>query len=95
MKRDGRDRTIRILSALAHPSRLVIVECLGRGERNVSGLLQCRELRTCSQSNLSQHLSVLRNAGVVTARREGHQVWYRLANPRLVRWVQTGVHLGQ
>lgn len=69
--------TIALLSALADPTRLAIVERLRLGERCVSEL--CADAGV-SQSLISFHLKVLRGAGLVAGRRSGRTVWYAL-NP--------------
>lgn len=66
------------LKALADPSRLRILHALEDRERNVSDLLA--ELGG-SQANLSKHLARMRLAGIVAARREGTNVFYRVADP--------------
>lgn len=68
----------RIVKALAHPSRLMMVEELGRGERCVCDL---RELVGTDLSTVSKHLAVLRNAGIVADDKRGVQVFYRLKVP--------------
>jgi len=70
------------LRALSNPARLMIVCELHKGERTVSAL---RRLVGLGQSPLSQHLARLRNEGMVSARREGVTVHYRLADPRVTR----------
>ncbi|HSK92731.1 MAG TPA: metalloregulator ArsR/SmtB family transcription factor [Candidatus Angelobacter sp.] len=70
-----------IARALSDPKRLCVVEKLGGGERSVSEL--SREVG-CQVPNMSQHLSVLRSAGLVASRREGSTVLYRLADPRVL-----------
>jgi ArsR family transcriptional regulator len=67
--------------ALSDPKRLCVLERLSRGERSVSDL--SREVG-CHVPNMSQHLAVLRGAGLVIARREGSTVYYRLADPRVL-----------
>ena len=64
--------------ALSDPKRLCVVDLLATGERSVSDL--SRDVG-CQIPNMSQHLSVLRSAGIVTSRREGSTVFYRLADP--------------
>ncbi len=68
------------LKSLAHPLRLKVVAVLGAGEASVSQLL--RELGT-SQPNVSQHLAQMRDKGVLSARRDGNQIYYRVKNPKL------------
>jgi DNA-binding transcriptional ArsR family regulator len=65
----------RILKALAHPTRLFIVEELGRGPRCVREL---RELIGADLSTVSKHLALLRSAGVVQDEKRGSQVFYSL-----------------
>jgi DNA-binding transcriptional ArsR family regulator len=66
---------------LADPKRLCVVERLADGERSVSDL--SRDIG-CQVPNMSQHLSVLRSAGLVVSRREGSTVYYRLADDRVI-----------
>jgi small redox-active disulfide protein 2 len=65
----------RILKALAHPSRLFIVDQLTQGERCVCELT---EMVGSDMSTVSKHLSVLKSAGVVADQKRGMQVYYRL-----------------
>ncbi|MBI4907358.1 MAG: winged helix-turn-helix transcriptional regulator [Acidobacteria bacterium] len=65
----------RVFKALAHPSRLLIVDQLTRSEKCVCELT---ELVGSDISTVSKHLSVLKGAGVVEDERRGAQVWYRL-----------------
>ncbi|MFZ5790617.1 MAG: ArsR/SmtB family transcription factor [Pseudomonadota bacterium] len=66
-----------VAKAAAHPHRLELLEQLGQGERNVEVLAD--RVRV-SIANASQHLQQMRRAGLVTARREGKFVYYRLAD---------------
>ncbi len=66
-----------VLKTLASPRRLEILHALAHGPIEVGRLAQ---LIGASQPNVSQHLSVLRNAGLVEAEREGREVRYRLAD---------------
>jgi ArsR family transcriptional regulator len=76
-----RDRSAAIAKALADAKRLCVVERLADGERSVSDL--SRDVG-CQVPNMSQHLSVLRSAGIVTSRREGSTIFYRLADPQVL-----------
>jgi len=67
-----------VLRTLASPRRLEILHHLARGPREVSRLAD--EL-AISQPNVSQHLAVLRSAGLVETERLGREVRYRLADP--------------
>jgi ArsR family transcriptional regulator len=59
----------------------MILDLLKTGEKTVSELAQ---LIVKSQSNISQHLAVLRQRGVITARKEGANTYYRVASDRFV-----------
>jgi len=67
-----------MLKALAHESRLMIVDRLSRGECSVGEL---RDLVGGDLSTVSKHLALLRAHGIVEARREGTTVYYRLLTP--------------
>ena len=67
--------------ALADPKRLCVLERLAAGEASVRELSSCVG---CHVPNMSQHLAVLRSAGLVTTRRDGSTVYYRLADPRVL-----------
>jgi DNA-binding transcriptional ArsR family regulator len=67
-----------ILKALAHPSRLLMVEELAAGERCVCEL---QKLVGADISTVSKHLALLRRAGIVAADKRGLQVFYRLLSP--------------
>jgi len=64
-----------VLKALAHPARLEIVSGLKINECNVS---EIQEKLGLPQSTISQHLKVLKNAGVIIGRREGTKVCYKV-----------------
>ena len=69
-----------IFKVLAHPTRIHIVEILRAGESPVGAIL---EQVKSEPANLSQHLSVLRQSHLVTTRKRGNQVLYRLRDPLL------------
>jgi DNA-binding transcriptional ArsR family regulator len=68
--------------ALAHPARIRILEHLRDGEKSAGEVLEALGLE---QSNGSQHLAVLRNRGIVVARREGANVVYSVRDPMLYK----------
>lgn len=68
----------RILKALAHPTRLFLVEELARGEQCVGDLTR---LVGADVSTVSKHLAVLRSAGLVADAKQGAMVFYRLRVP--------------
>lgn len=65
---------------LSHPSRIRVLELLSEGEQSVGDLLGAIGIEA---SNLSQHLAVIRRAGLVTARREGSVVYYSLVSDQI------------
>lgn len=71
------DRAAALFGVLATPVRLRIIGELCASERNVSHLLDAIEV---SQPNMSRHLSVLHQAGIVSKRKSGANVIYTLAN---------------
>ena len=74
------ERQARICKAFAHPGRLRILDLLGQGERGVSEL---QEALGISKTSISQHLSILKSAGVLATRREGKQIYCSLAMPEV------------
>jgi len=70
-----------IFQALAHPTRIAIVELLRDGELPAGAII---ERLGIEQANASQHLSVLRAKHIVTSRKEGNQVFYSVRDPLLI-----------
>jgi DNA-binding transcriptional ArsR family regulator len=70
-----------ILQALAHPTRIAILETLRDGEHSAGHLIDILELEP---ANASQHFAVLRNKQIVTNRKEGNQVFYTLRDPEIL-----------
>ncbi len=75
------ERRTTVMKALAHPSRLLMVEALSAGEQCVCDL---QALVGADMSTVSKHLSLLRAAGVVLSEKRGQQVFYRLRVPCLL-----------
>ena len=71
-----------ICKALAHPKRLEILGTLEGGEL-AAGEIVARVGTT--KGNISQHLAVMRQAGILATRREGMNVYYRVRNPKIVQ----------
>lgn len=69
-----------LFSLLSTPIRLKIISAVCHGEKNVSELLA--EIDT-TQPNMSQHLATLYRSGVLSKRREGTQIYYRLQSDRV------------
>jgi len=76
-----RRRSAAIARALSDATRLCVLETLASGERSVGDLSRDAG---CQIPNMSQHLAVLRSAGLVTTRREGNTVYYRLTDQRVL-----------
>jgi DNA-binding transcriptional ArsR family regulator len=73
-------RQAEICKTLAHPKRLMIIHELREGEMSVGHMVSRLGL---SQANVSQHLAILRDRGIVAPRREGTTVYYSLASPKI------------
>jgi DNA-binding transcriptional ArsR family regulator len=77
----------KILALLANENRLLILCFLmAHGEMRVGEIVDAVKL---SQSALSQHLTKLRDDGLVVFRREAQTLYYRIADPRIVRLIKT------
>ena len=76
-----RQRSAAVARALGDPKRLCVLESLAGGEASV-GELASRV--SCQVPNMSQHLAVLRSAGLVATRREGSTIYYRLTDPQVL-----------
>lgn len=74
-----------LLTALADPARQDLVQVLARGELNV-GQIAARV--TLSRPTVSHHLHILRRAGLLRARKQGREVYYRLNKERVVATLQ-------
>ncbi len=75
-----------LFKALAHPSRVRVLEVLTDGERTVGEL---QPLVGIESSHLSQQLAVLRRGGIVQSRKEGTTVLYSVTDPRLFHLLET------
>ena len=69
-----------ISKTLAHPLRIAIIHYLKDGEKTVNDLTQTLG---ASQSNISQHLAIMRQRQIVKTRKEGSTVYYRVASPKI------------
>lgn len=70
-----------VYKLLAHPKRLEILNTIRYGEATVD---QLAEILGVSKANVSQHLTLLRLAQLVTVRREGKNAYYQITDPRIV-----------
>jgi len=71
-----------ICKVFTSPKRLEIINHLREGEKTVNELT---EQAGVLQANISQHLTVLRQNNVVTTRRDGANVYYKIANPKILQ----------
>ncbi|CDE97882.1 MAG: ArsR/SmtB family transcription factor [Candidatus Gastranaerophilaceae bacterium] len=72
-----------IFKALAHPTRLTIAYNLSKkAECNVSKMSECLGV---PQPTVSQHLTILKNANVITGYRNGNQICYKIENPKVIK----------
>jgi ArsR family transcriptional regulator, virulence genes transcriptional regulator len=69
-----------ICQTLANPKRLQILSLLKKGELPVGEMVKAMSI---AKANLSQHLSVMRQKGILVTRREGTTIYYRLARPKI------------
>lgn len=71
-----------ICKVFTSPKRLEIINTLREGEKSVNELVNLLGIR---QANLSQHLTILREKGVVAVRKEGQNTYYKVANPKILK----------
>ena len=74
----------RSLKAISHPLRLKILCILGENEVSVQDIV---ENVGTSQSNISQHLAILRDKGILTTRKEANRVFYRVDDARMLKLI--------
>jgi DNA-binding transcriptional ArsR family regulator len=84
----GRSEQIRqassAMQAMAHPLRLKILCLVGSQELSV---LEIVDAVGTTQSNISQHLAVLRDHGILVSRKEANKVFYRIGDPRVLKMI--------
>lgn len=73
-----------VCRGLADPKRLLIIDALRDGEMTVTELVDSLEI---PQANVSQHLAVLRDKGLVASRRDGQWAYYSLTSPKIIQAV--------
>src|SRR6476469_3256653 len=73
-----------VMQAMAHPLRLKILCLVGNQELSV---LEIVEAVGTTQSNVSQHLSVLRDNGILESRKDGNKVFYSIADARVLKMI--------
>jgi DNA-binding transcriptional ArsR family regulator len=82
---NGYEEKARIIKAMAHPSRLKIIDYLADGPKCVCEL---RDIVGSDQSTVSRHLAVLKNAGILTSEKRGLQVYYKLQRPCVLKFME-------
>ncbi|HIP52672.1 MAG TPA: ArsR family transcriptional regulator [Chromatiales bacterium] len=78
------ERASRALKAMSHPLRLKILCTLGDTEVSVQDIV---ERVGTSQSNISQHLAILRDKGILASRKDANRVFYRVSDSRTLRLI--------
>ena len=81
---DDIERASRSLKAMSHPLRLKILCTLSGEEVSVHDIV---ENVGTSQSNISQHLAILRDKGILTARKDANRVYYRVSDNRTLQLI--------
>ena len=79
------DEISEIFKALAHPARLKMVIGLIKNECNVA---QIQRVLGLPQSTISQHLRILKNAGIIKGRKEGTKTCYRVIDARVRKFME-------
>ena len=72
-------RLSEVFKVLSEPLRLKILDALRDGEKNVAELIR---LTASQQANVSKHLGIMRNAGLVAGRRKGRNIYYSVKDKR-------------
>lgn len=83
-RRDQVELAARAMKAIAHPLRLQILCVLGAEEMSVQEIV---EAVGTSQSNISQHLAILREKDILRSRREGNRVYYAVGDQRTLKLI--------
>ncbi len=81
---DDIERASRSLKAMSHPLRLKILCTLGSQEISVQEIVE--QVGT-SQSNISQHLAILRDKGILASRKDANRVFYRVSDTRTLQLI--------
>ena len=79
------EKTAEVLKALGHPTRIKIVKYLADGEKCVKEIWQ--ELGI-PQPTVSQHINILKNAGIISLDRDGVKTCYKIENPKVVEIIK-------
>ena len=85
VSQDDIDRASRSIKAMSHPLRLKILCILGDSEFSVQDIV---DTVGTSQSNISQHLGILKDKGVLATRKEANKVFYRVSDERTLKLLE-------
>ena len=85
VSQDDIDRASRSIKAMSHPLRLKILCILGDYEFSVQDIV---DTVGTSQSNISQHLGILKDKGVLVTRKEANKVFYRVSDERTLKLLE-------
>ncbi|GMQ93558.1 MAG: hypothetical protein BMS9Abin12_1037 [Acidimicrobiia bacterium] len=69
-----------VCKGFADPKRLILINALRDGERSVTDLCAITQIQ---QANASQHLAILKSKGLVSSRRDGQRVYYKVTSPKI------------
>jgi DNA-binding transcriptional ArsR family regulator len=89
MNRTMSEKMAKVLRAIAHPDRLLIIEILTEGEKNVTEII---ERLGDSQSLTSQHLKQMTDKGIPSRRKDGQYVYYKIANRDVLKIIKCLYH---
>jgi len=99
ISRAAAEHVAEVLKAVAHPIRIEIVEALEEGELCVGDIAA---LLGAKQAIISQQLNIMKDKGVLACRRDGQNVYYRVENRNVIRFLdcvrdhcETGIEQGQ
>lgn len=82
-------KVAQVLKTVGHPIRLQIIEVLEKEELTVGRI---EKLTNTAQAVISRHLGIMKDKGVLDCRREGTNVYYRIANPNVIKLLHCVYH---
>lgn len=85
MGKDKYYKKAEVFKALGHPTRLRIVEGLIKDECNVSRIVECLDI---PQATISQHLKILKSAGIIEGHRRGTEICYKVVNENVKKMLK-------
>jgi len=82
---------VEIFKALADPTRLKILHCVRNGEKCICKIIPCTGK---SQPNVSQHMKILRTAGLIEERKEGTNIFIKTTTKQIFNVIDSAINLG-